>query len=302
MKKILFIVLLTFAMQANAQYYYPLPDTNAGWTLQVFLPGMFFYDNYYTDIYNKDTTVSLVKYTKLYYDSHLYAGSYRSDTLGHTYFIPKDSLQEFLIMDISKNVGDTVKKVLITRYDLNRDTLINLHVDSVNNLHIGPYTLKRLWLSNSSYKGCLFTLFWIEKIGTSSGFYNESSCNIEEGLLLNCMAYNDSLYYYTPNQGAGAPLYEYGLCFPTEGINNRVSLSDITISPNPASSEITVSGRQEAVGSIDVYNTLGDKVYTAPITDNRSPITINITSLPSGMYFAEIKSEKGILVKKFIKE
>jgi hypothetical protein len=43
-------------------------------------------------------------------------------------------------------------------------------------------------------------------------------------------------------------------------------------------------------------------VFPARITDNRSPITINVSALPSGMYFLEIKSEKGVTVKKFIKE
>ncbi len=76
----------------------------------------------------------------------------------------------------------------------------------------------------------------------------------------------------------------------------------ITISPNPASSEIQVISNQSSVTSIEVYNMLGEKVSTLPLTDYRSPITINIAALPSGMYFVKIKSENGVAVKKFIKE
>jgi hypothetical protein len=47
---------------------------------------------------------------------------------------------------------------------------------------------------------------------------------------------------------------------------------------------------------------LGEKVYCSPFTDNRSPITINITDMPSGVYVVEVKTEKGIEVKKFVKE
>jgi hypothetical protein len=82
-------------------------------------------------------------------------------------------------------------------------------------------------------------------------------------------------------------------------INNN---GQITVSPNPASSEIKVISNQLTVIGIDIYNMLGEKVYTSPPTDNRSPITINVSSFPSGMYFVKIKSEKGVVVKKFIKE
>jgi hypothetical protein len=86
------------------------------------------------------------------------------------------------------------------------------------------------------------------------------------------------------------------------GIKENSINNNIFISPNPASSAIQVSSEQPTVISIDIYNMLGEKVYSTPITDNRSPITINITAFPTGMYFAEIKSEKGVTVKKVIKE
>jgi hypothetical protein len=111
-----------------------------------------------------------------------------------------------------------------------------------------------------------------------------------------CFKQNDTTLYINTN--------DYNVsCFNyITSINEMTNNDLITISPNPASSEITVSGRQEAVGSIDVYNTLGEKVYTSPITDNRSPITVNIAALPTGMYFAEIGTAKGKVEKKFVKE
>ena len=130
-------------------------------------------------------------------------------------------------------------------------------------------------------------------MGATSGLlepiYDESMTNTWN---LVCFKHNTDIY---PDTCISCNLITGMKEFPS--INNQV-----TISPNPASSEITVSGRQEAVGSIDVYNTLGEKVYTSPITDYRSPITINISALPSGMYFAEIKTEKGATVRKFVKQ
>jgi hypothetical protein len=97
---------------------------------------------------------------------------------------------------------------------------------------------------------------------------------------------------------------------------NEISNREISIFPNPATSEITVNSEQQTVYSIEIYNILGERIYCSPITDYRlpcrqagspasprgEPFTLNISSFPAGMYFVEIKSEKGIGVKKFIKQ
>jgi hypothetical protein len=47
---------------------------------------------------------------------------------------------------------------------------------------------------------------------------------------------------------------------------------------------------------------LGEKVYA---TTNNKPQTTNkidISSFPSGVYVVEVRTEKGIAVKKFVKE
>ena len=290
MKKILFIVLLTFAMQANAQYYYPLPDTNIGWTVIDDEITVIDYYNYFTGGIKKDTVINFVSYSKLFEGSYTkYAGAYRSDTFGKTYFVPPDSLSEFILVDLSKNTGDTVKNVILTDGIFHVADLI---VDSVDYAHTGHYTLKRLFLSNKTFGIISSDLFWIERVGTSDGIYNYFSADPEFYESLYCMSYNDTTYFSDTSTPYNDLVYSQGQCFAISGVKNISTLPEITISPNPASSEITVSGRQEAVGSIDVYNTLGDKVYTAPITDNRSPITINITSLPSGMYFAGNQKRK----------
>jgi endo-1,4-beta-D-glucanase Y len=81
--------------------------------------------------------------------------------------------------------------------------------------------------------------------------------------------------------------------------------------PNPAKNYITIESPQEEIGSgsrqevvvsIEIYNLLGEKIYTSPITDNRSAITINISDIPSGVNVVEVKTEKGVEVKRFIKE
>jgi hypothetical protein len=86
------------------------------------------------------------------------------------------------------------------------------------------------------------------------------------------------------------------------GIGKIAADNQFTISPNPATSEIQVIGNQSTVIGIEVYNMLGERVYTSPITDNRSPITVNVADFPRGVYMVEVRTEKGVAVSKFIKE
>lgn len=77
--------------------------------------------------------------------------------------------------------------------------------------------------------------------------------------------------------------------------------ANIMVYPNPASEEIQVSSNRYSVNGVEIYNMLGERIYNLPITDNHSPITVNIAEMPSGVYVVEVKTEKGVEVKKFVK-
>ena len=85
-----------------------------------------------------------------------------------------------------------------------------------------------------------------------------------------------------------------------EELNNNEG--NIEVYPNPATDEIKVISNQCSVSSVEVYNLLGERLCNLPITGNCSPITINVSDFPSGVYVVEVKTEKGVSVKKFIKE
>jgi phosphatidylserine/phosphatidylglycerophosphate/cardiolipin synthase-like enzyme len=83
--------------------------------------------------------------------------------------------------------------------------------------------------------------------------------------------------------------------------------ASLSVYPNPATNALTIDipklcSTQYAVSNIEIYNLLGEKIFSTPITDNRSPITINVSAFPSGVYMVEVKTEKGVAVSKFIKE
>jgi hypothetical protein len=92
------------------------------------------------------------------------------------------------------------------------------------------------------------------------------------------------------------PLSEVGI----KEINNNES--NIKVYPNPVTDEIRVISNQCSVNSVEIYNILGEKIYSLPLTDNRSPITINCSSFAKGVYFIKATTSEGAVVKKFIKE
>jgi hypothetical protein len=85
-------------------------------------------------------------------------------------------------------------------------------------------------------------------------------------------------------------------------IKNINAINNFVVYPNPASEAITVDSQQPLVNSVEIYNMLGDEMYS---TTNNKPQTtneINISSFAKGVYFIKVNTNKGSVVKKFIKE
>ncbi|MGD0711912.1 MAG: T9SS type A sorting domain-containing protein [Bacteroidales bacterium] len=307
-KLILFIIaLLAFIMNTKAQHYYTIPDSNVYWGILT--------DNGYsgttysldgTDSILNDTIINSRSYTKLFsiQDVHLkmYGGAFRSDTDGLTYFVPMDSTKEFLISDFSKNVGDSVYNVYFATYT--GVIITNFYVDSVNYIMTGPYLLKRMYLTYNAFlpppNNPQGPLIWIEKVGCPfGGFFN----NLYEplgGAWLHCMSYDDTTYY---NNGWGGnvndPIYTQGYCADLTGLKNKnQNPSTIDIFPNPSIDNITIKFSQNSI--IKILNLEGQIINS--LSAKAGNTSIDVSAFPSGMYFVEIKSEKGVAVKKFVKE
>lgn len=93
------------------------------------------------------------------------------------------------------------------------------------------------------------------------------------------------------------------LCDSTGGVNEiGGNKSNFNIFPNPASEEIQVISNQCSVISAEIFNLFGEKVYTSPFTDYRTPLTINVANFPCGVYVVRIETGNEVIVRKFIKE
>ncbi|MFH1003906.1 MAG: T9SS type A sorting domain-containing protein [Bacteroidota bacterium] len=74
--------------------------------------------------------------------------------------------------------------------------------------------------------------------------------------------------------------------------------NNFIIYPNPATDNLTIESPQQAV--MEISSIQGQLIKTLATNGNKT--SIDISALPNGMYFIKMKTEKGIAVKKFVKE
>ncbi|MGD0711241.1 MAG: T9SS type A sorting domain-containing protein [Bacteroidales bacterium] len=227
-----------------------------------------------TDFQVTDVATSAVSYSFTGTSSFI-----SSDTLGSNFIVmnPNDTLKLKITFTDAITSDQTAIHSFSEAYILNHPATFSS--DSVMNISHGYFT----WIPKSEYGRKRPYLL------TFRGYTSTNVAEISNDLSL--------FIYVIGNNDTICPP------FPVDySIKEINSDNSIDIYPNPASSEIEVIGNQLSVNSIDIYNMLGERIYTSPFTDYRSPFTIDVSFFPSGMYFIEIKTQNGVEEKKFVKE
>jgi len=84
---------------------------------------------------------------------------------------------------------------------------------------------------------------------------------------------------------------------------NDLSENNIQIFPNPTNSLLTITFPLQYMNDfnlIEIYNTLGELVYSQKIHSLQNQITINLSDLSEGIYFLEILQKNKLLQNKII--
>ena len=82
------------------------------------------------------------------------------------------------------------------------------------------------------------------------------------------------------------------------GINEVSNTASFTVYPNPTNSTLTINTKA-IYSSIQIVNTLGQLIFT-----KEKSTSLNVSSLPSGIYFIQLLDNKGSIIgkEKFVKE
>ncbi|MCK4407024.1 MAG: T9SS type A sorting domain-containing protein [Bacteroidales bacterium] len=309
--------LLLWKINLQAQGYLALPDSNATWIVTDLCSVGTFHIEYGLSTNRNDTVINSNIYHKIFLKDMLknieYAGAYRSDTNGKTYYVPaiSNDSTEYLWYDFTKNTGDTIKDIALNDLYYSFIGTYDLVVDSVNYKDSGPYQLKCLFLSiippgPQGYNG--LPIIWVERIGSlNGGIFNQYRCGLNM-LMLRCMNADDTIFYFSPFELCflfqGIVLsYEPGICELPISINETVSEhKQICVYPNPVDDRIMIKNLPSEPIEISIFNTMGQKVFNKRnVSSERNHITI-ISNLKPGLYYIRIISiNNELLTKKIIK-
>jgi hypothetical protein len=93
------------------------------------------------------------------------------------------------------------------------------------------------------------------------------------------------IYFHTPCTSAGIA--------GSPGTSDEISLY-----PNPATNNISIESPLQAI--IEIINIQGQLLKTLTVVGQKT--TVDVSPFPSGVYIVEVRTDKGIEVKKFVKE
>ena len=80
-----------------------------------------------------------------------------------------------------------------------------------------------------------------------------------------------------------------------DGVKTHQTNNDIRVYPNPATNQLIIEGIVLDRKEIRIFNTLGQEFQNIKLIDNT---TIDVTNLPTGMYFLKLNTG----TKKFYKK
>jgi YD repeat-containing protein len=108
-------------------------------------------------------------------------------------------------------------------------------------------------------------------------------------------------WWYDGYDGLGVMLKEVTVFYYDGSAtgNEPVRLAEVSVYPNPVTDVLTVSGVQAGV-TLTVVSLSGHTVLRQTLADTQT--TLSVSSLPSGIYFVTVRSDKGTATFKIIKK
>jgi len=259
--------------------------------------GYHFFDG--DTVFNEKTYKKVFKYWDEQHIERFFTGLIREENK-KTYFIyphPNNTI-ETLLYDFSLETGDTLFQVRAIIYENPFDSLdIGYFLDTAYYLVEKCDTIifngeprKRMMLAiDYSYVDTV-----IETIGSLSGLLSPLCYDCTGFRELLCYTLNGELLYKNP---------KYSECY----YNNLSTLPTIeqsifSIFPNPATHTLFITSENEKISKIDIFDITGRNVYNKRFENYSSKYEITVSGLLTGLYFIQIKTEKGqTLSYKFLK-
>ena len=256
----------------------------------------------------------------------------RIDVNGKAAIVGRDGTGNFKTSGISTtDVTDDVWHYVVGTIDLNPGGLWKIYVDGVmeNSNNYGPGNslvnvhnlfIGHIFSSSFAYNGKLRDVtIWNKALTDSAISANENHCfsgseaNIVGHFLLNENDTTTIDYSSTAINGTyqnGTPVFVTDSTSCNDSLQmsqivnlflvgvNELSTNDLSIYPNPVSSQLRINNANPSINYIEILDVTGKTVKTI----NSNYKTVNVSDLTKGIYFLQVYTEDGLINKKFIKE
>ena len=89
-------------------------------------------------------------------------------------------------------------------------------------------------------------------------------------------------------------------CSQTTGINVVKIEQTFSLFPNPSNGNFTINNPGELNATVKIYNSLGEEVFSQTLNSKQE--TVNLSSLPKGIYFVQIAGSNNLFSQKIVVE
>ena len=196
--------------------------------------------------------------------------------------------------------------------DLSTDLLDNTFwPDTYRHSESNPGTARAIFQSTANTTGLTLSAgtYWLEWTfmgdGAFSGPWGPPISILGQGTTGNAMQHDGAAWTPLADSGTGdlmgAPFQMYG----TEilGVNDVALDKALTLFPNPAQSEVTISNNSElSLVKAEIYNIQGRLMQTVDLSSMGQQETINVSSYSAGVYLVNIEGQNGSVTKRFVKK
>ena len=288
MKNLLLSLTILLTLSSAFAQNINFPDSNAIWSV--------YNEKYFVD---GDSTFNAIDYKKYYFsnDSIVTSGSFfallREEILTKKVFaISSGNAQEHLIYDFSLSINDTVSVFPLSFPFTSGPILVK--VESVDSVLIGDTYNRRLKIIGE-YLNSGYEEYWIEGIGSTMGIFNSGVSgtmiiDIYYPTLL-CFEKDGVILFHNPNFTDCYEIYPVG-------IKESGLYTGTKVYPNPTNSSLLIESNTEIV-FFSLFSINGGIVMTKHIGEKT--FTVDISAFPVGLYTLMLNTDKGVLVKKIIK-
>ena len=301
---ILSIVFFLFTFFSYSQNY-PFPTSNSIWTN---IGSSYTLDEWNMPIWQtnwidrycsngSDTVINTITYRKIdlcTVSNSFYHGALRYN-VGAVYFVPKDSLNEYLLYDFSVSVGDTVNVIQnicdgwsSACANTPNYSIMSIPINDIDTIIVNGTQRRRINQSAGINQ-------WIEGIGSTAGLFlylEENVSNYSYGL--RCASENDTTVYDYLPLVSGLP----GHCDLSLSIDQVIDSPSFTIYPNPVNGgTILIEGGENDDIDINIFNSNGIEVLNIPYLNSN---TVDVTHLTPGVYVVRIISDRSYSIQKLL--